>query len=356
MGAAECARRTGLTVRALRVYERHGLIEPPRTGKGWRSYGPRELQRINVIVTLKAFGMTLERMRELFATEPPPLTNALQLQLQACTSRRAAADNAIGLIKTALSTLESGKELSLDSLCSLTRSMEMDCQHSMFQAVREQINEIITPEEERAVMTWIASRSADELKAMRESAPAVRVVRDSLHELLKRKIEPADPELQTLVLRNNELAVRYGLQKYTADMIEWNTPLAIKWMQMGARAMSRFRSAQAAAPDEKLSEYLHAAQIASKPYLALEPLVEEAAGLADRNTSPTAASSRALVVRLRQLCGEYSLADPLTHARWARAITFRWPAEDNSRRQAGWAFLIAAVRAATPADEVPVGQ
>ena len=31
MNAAECARRTGLTVRALRVYERHGLIEPARS-------------------------------------------------------------------------------------------------------------------------------------------------------------------------------------------------------------------------------------------------------------------------------------------------------------------------------------
>ncbi|MGH8141156.1 MAG: MerR family transcriptional regulator [Steroidobacteraceae bacterium] len=34
IGAAECARRTGLTVRALRVYERDGLIEPRRTGQG----------------------------------------------------------------------------------------------------------------------------------------------------------------------------------------------------------------------------------------------------------------------------------------------------------------------------------
>jgi hypothetical protein len=28
LNTAECARRTGLTVRALRVYERHGLIKP----------------------------------------------------------------------------------------------------------------------------------------------------------------------------------------------------------------------------------------------------------------------------------------------------------------------------------------
>jgi hypothetical protein len=43
LSAAECARRTGLTVRALRVYERQGLIEPARSGKGWRLYGPKEL-------------------------------------------------------------------------------------------------------------------------------------------------------------------------------------------------------------------------------------------------------------------------------------------------------------------------
>lgn len=34
--AVECARRTGVTVRALRVYERNGPIRPRRTEKGWR--------------------------------------------------------------------------------------------------------------------------------------------------------------------------------------------------------------------------------------------------------------------------------------------------------------------------------
>jgi len=71
MAAAECARRAGLTVRALRVYERQRLIEPRRTGKGWRCYGPKELRRLNVIVTLKAFGMTLAQIRTLLATNPP---------------------------------------------------------------------------------------------------------------------------------------------------------------------------------------------------------------------------------------------------------------------------------------------
>jgi DNA-binding transcriptional MerR regulator len=103
LSAAECARRTGLTVRALRVYERHGLIEPSRSGKGWRCYGSRELRRLNVIVTLKAFGMTLAQIRTLLATKTPPITRVLQMQLRACNARKDAADRALSLVRTASS-------------------------------------------------------------------------------------------------------------------------------------------------------------------------------------------------------------------------------------------------------------
>jgi DNA-binding transcriptional MerR regulator len=51
--AAECASRTGLTVRALRVYERYDLIRPRRTASGWRLYGPAEITRLTEIIALK---------------------------------------------------------------------------------------------------------------------------------------------------------------------------------------------------------------------------------------------------------------------------------------------------------------
>src|SRR6516164_6848902 len=60
--AAECAARTGLTVRALRVYEREGLVSPARSEKGWRRYGPAEVARLNTVTTLKALGLTLEQI------------------------------------------------------------------------------------------------------------------------------------------------------------------------------------------------------------------------------------------------------------------------------------------------------
>jgi MerR family transcriptional regulator, thiopeptide resistance regulator len=350
MGAAECARRTGLTVRALHLYQRHGLIEPRRTGKGWRCYGTRELRRLNVIVTLKAFGMTLAQIGALLARKPPPLTRVLQLQLQACSARREAADKAVGLVRTALATIKSGKRLSLDNLCDLTRSMEMEDPFARFQSVREAFNESLTPDEERAVMTWMAAHSQDEMKAIRECVPAMVDLHRSFQDLREKRVDPAAPEAQALIVRWKEHALRSGVLNFTATLLEWNSPLGLKWMQIGERLMSkRFISSQSAVPYEGLAAYIRAAQVASPWHRALEPLEDEAVVLVDKKAQPSGAPVQALVGRLRQICADHSLGDPLVHVRWVRAILFRWPAEDNARKQAGWAFLANAIEAAPSA-------
>jgi DNA-binding transcriptional MerR regulator len=51
--ANECAARIGLSKRALRLYEEHGLIRPRRTPKGWRLYGPGEIARLHEVLALK---------------------------------------------------------------------------------------------------------------------------------------------------------------------------------------------------------------------------------------------------------------------------------------------------------------
>ena len=349
MGAAECARRTGLTVRALRLYERHRLIEPRRTAHGWRCYGPDELRRLSVIVTLKAFGMTLRQIRTLLETKPPPLARVLQLQLHDCSARRDAAAKAVGLVKTALATIESGGQLSLDELCNLTRSMEMENEHARAQIVREVLNEKLTPDEERAVMTWMAARPPDEMKALREAAPAGLALRRSLQDLWEKKVDPAAPAVQALVVQQNEIAVRYGILNHIASLHEWNAPVAQKWLQLAERLMPHVVSSQSTSPDEDLPAYLRAAQVASPSHRALEPIVDEAAVLVDKKAQPSAAPAQALVDRLRQICADHSLGDPLVYARFSRGMQFRGPAEDNARKQAAWAFLANAVEATASA-------
>src|SRR4051794_30328463 len=87
--AAECATRTGLTVRALRVYENYGLIRPERSAAGWRRYGADELLKLNEISLLKVLGLTLNQIREL-RRQPssPKLRQLLELQLDTWKQRR----------------------------------------------------------------------------------------------------------------------------------------------------------------------------------------------------------------------------------------------------------------------------
>jgi DNA-binding transcriptional MerR regulator len=54
LSPSAAAQRLGVSAKALRLYERRGLVPPGRTAAGWRSYGPDEIARLAEIVTLRA--------------------------------------------------------------------------------------------------------------------------------------------------------------------------------------------------------------------------------------------------------------------------------------------------------------
>jgi DNA-binding transcriptional MerR regulator len=124
---AECAFRTGLTIRALRVYEDYGLITPGRSPGGWRRYGPADLVRLNMITLLKAAGMSLVQIREVAGTGPnePALQPILQVQLETWKTRRLAANRGMAITEAALERLKTERSLSVDELCNLIGAVEM---------------------------------------------------------------------------------------------------------------------------------------------------------------------------------------------------------------------------------------
>ena len=81
--AARAAESLGLTVKALRVLESHGLIEPGRTPAGWRAYGPDELARLHQVLALRRLGLGLRRIGELLRERDPDLKTTLALQEEA---------------------------------------------------------------------------------------------------------------------------------------------------------------------------------------------------------------------------------------------------------------------------------
>jgi DNA-binding transcriptional MerR regulator len=143
--AAECALRTGLTVRALRVYEKYGLIAPGRSAAGWRRYGAQELLKLNEIGLLKVLGLTLNQIRDL-ARRPssPTLRQLLELQLGAWKSRRVEAERGLAVAEAALQQLQAGRSLSVEELCALIRSFEMTT--STAEAAISAADEQVTPD------------------------------------------------------------------------------------------------------------------------------------------------------------------------------------------------------------------
>lgn len=120
LSPVETARRLGVTVKALRLYEARGLVKPVRTSNGWRAYGPEAIARLHQILALKGLGLPLARIAELLAGRNMALDQVLALQEQALSGDRARLDRALALVRQARTRLGRGEALSIDDLTTLT--------------------------------------------------------------------------------------------------------------------------------------------------------------------------------------------------------------------------------------------
>jgi len=78
------ARRAGVKVSTVRVYERHGLLaEPARSAAGYREYEAEDLERLVFIRRAKELGFTLAEVRELLALFDDPDTGCAEVRAQA---------------------------------------------------------------------------------------------------------------------------------------------------------------------------------------------------------------------------------------------------------------------------------
>ena len=119
-GPGETARRLGVSTKALRVYEREGLVVPHRAESGWRLYGPAQLARLHQIIVLRDLGLPLKSIRTLVGSQSR-LRDVLRLQRESLQSQQAKIERALALIERAQRQLEGGLDLSLDDLATLTR-------------------------------------------------------------------------------------------------------------------------------------------------------------------------------------------------------------------------------------------
>ena len=64
-------------MKALRLYEQRGLIDPLRTSAGWRTYGPEDMATAGKIVALRRLGLSLAQVESVLDGESEGLAAAL---------------------------------------------------------------------------------------------------------------------------------------------------------------------------------------------------------------------------------------------------------------------------------------
>ena len=154
--AAECARRIGLSVRTLRVYEARGLLRPARTEKNWRLYGAREIARLGEILTLKSMGLSLGQIALLLSEPQADLGVVLDIQYQQLIRQKQDTESTLALV-TALRAKAAGGEIpSVNDLIDLAK--ETNAMTTNAEAVAWRRYEQMRPRTEVAV-------SADQVRA-----------------------------------------------------------------------------------------------------------------------------------------------------------------------------------------------
>lgn len=120
LGPGETARRFGVSIKALRVYEREHLVEPHRAESGWRLFGPAQLARLHQIIVLRDLGLPLKAIGKLLGARSG-LREVLALQRESLEAQHTKISRALDLIAAAERRLDQGDDLSVDDLATLTR-------------------------------------------------------------------------------------------------------------------------------------------------------------------------------------------------------------------------------------------
>lgn len=346
---AACASQTGLTVRALRVYERYGLLAAQRLSNGWRRYGSKEMERLNTITVLKAMGMTLAQIRKLIDAKNPSLSQVLEMQLDAWQAKKVDAERGQALAKLAKRRVQAKQTLSVDELCKLIRGFEIGDQMTM---ARELIDEHITAEEMAAFKARNASDpdSAADSKALAEGQLEIF---KQLRTLMESGASPASPEVQTLLDERIALMTRYKFFERMLAMIEWNRALALKFYALDAKILKRLRNTPIATNGTdaivgvEVMDFFIAATKESEFWKRTLELFSDADKVMSATIDPSSSEAQQLAARFCAIHKEFNCGDPKVFARimpYTAILNGGWPEwMGGPETELIWNFLTSAM-------------
>lgn len=123
LGPGELARHVNTSIKALRVYEKAGLLTPDRREGGWRLYGPQHVARLHQILALKALGLSLKQIREALGQDEMAIGRIMELQAQHLAATIRAARDQLQRVQQARDQLEKDGRVSDALLLELARDL-----------------------------------------------------------------------------------------------------------------------------------------------------------------------------------------------------------------------------------------
>lgn len=109
----QMAELSGVTARALRWYDRLGLLRPGRvTDAGYRIYGPEEVDRLQQILFFRELDFPLEDIRRMLDDPAYDRQAALQSHLAELEARRARLDSLILTVQATIEEAKGGRKMS----------------------------------------------------------------------------------------------------------------------------------------------------------------------------------------------------------------------------------------------------
>jgi DNA-binding transcriptional MerR regulator len=189
----ELAKATGLTVRALHHYDEIGLLEPSaRTTGGHRLYDDDDVRRLYRIVALRSLGFGLDQIAEALNGNGG-LAETVRLQIARIDDRIAEARELRGRLERVLAATESGSP----SAGQMIETIEVMTMHERYYT-KEQLDQ---QAERREAL------GGD--PAMREAEQAWQEIADGLRAAVDAGTDPADPGVQALIDRSDELIAQF---------------------------------------------------------------------------------------------------------------------------------------------------
>ena len=226
----EFAELAGVTVKALYLYDRLGLLRARRTEAGYRLYCERDLERLEQIIALKFLGLPLKRIKAVLDPSALELRDALRMQRGVLDAKRQHMARAIQAIEAAERGIEPGKPANPAVLKRIIEVMEM----------QESIDEMKRYYSKEA---WLKRKPHYERWPSPEWSELYRYVDAALGE------DPASERAEALAMRwmkleeietGGDADVRFGMIRAWNDRYYWPHPLLKRFREYNVDRLWEF--------------------------------------------------------------------------------------------------------------------